>query len=801
MIPLAHAAGTLYINPPSQPVAPAGTSVTYQVKVANIDPFNGWDIMVQTDPTAINPSSLTITPNLLAANFSAFAIELVHCVNGVGTGCTLGDGPGIVHSAVVALTPPPQTGPSSGLLFTITYTAGSGTYSPVHIFSDTFSNGTSTPVAHITQDGIYGTPQLDFLIGADQNFLNIPQGSLAASTISLTSLNGFAGTLSLTATVSPTIPNGPTASFDKPNLVLPAGGTNSSMLTLSAIVTTPIGNYNITVAGSSGSLTHSLLIFVRVQGFSLTPSPTTQVLLRGTSGISTINLTSVNGFTGNVTLTATVSPVMANSPIASVRPASLALKGDSGTFFLNVTTTTDTPMRSYTVTVNGTSGSLSHTATVTVIVTDFTISVNPTSISFPSGSTADVTITAAALNGFTGVVSLTVTGAPPGCTATLSPTSVTLGTSGTSILTVNCSTTATFTTNVTGTSGTVSRSATAAVTVTDYTVTASPTAIMFNAGSSATSTITVAPVNGFTGTVTLAATGAPAGCTATLSATSIVLGASQTSTLTVSCSSAVAGFTVTVTGTSPGALSHSATVSVTVTDYTVTASPTAISFNAGSSATSTITVAPVNGFTGTVTLAATGAPAGCYASLNPTTVTLGTSVTSTLTVSCSSVATFSLTVTAISGFLARMVTIPVTVKPSIVVTNISVSPTGPVTIGQRVTVTVTILNNGTSTQDFTVQILWGDLIVAQQTGTLSPGQEKPFTFYWDTSGRAPDTRPITAALSSGSSMSGPSVALTTPAQPFLTSSQILLVAGGGAATAITILSLFVFLRRRKTPTM
>ncbi len=152
----ANAAGLLYINPPQQGPFASGTTVTYQVKVANIDPFNGWDISVSTDPTAVNPSSFTITSNLLAANFSQTVLELIHCVNGSGSGCTLTDGPGVVHSSVVVLGPPPQTGPSSGVLFTITYTAGTGTFSSVHIFNDVISNGTPTPVAHTTQDGVYG---------------------------------------------------------------------------------------------------------------------------------------------------------------------------------------------------------------------------------------------------------------------------------------------------------------------------------------------------------------------------------------------------------------------------------------------------------------------------------------------------------------------------------------------------------------------------------------------------------------------------------------------------------------------
>ncbi len=699
-IPAAHAAGLLYINPPQQGPFTSGTTVTYQVKVANIDPFNGWDISVQTDPTAINPNTVSITGNLLAANFSQTVFEIIDCVNGAGRGCTATDGPGIVHSAAVALSNATQSGPSSGLLFTIAYTAGTGVFSPVHILSATVSNGTSTPVSFMARDGSYGTSQADFLIDVDSRFLDIPLGSSSISTVSLTSLNGFTGTVGLTATVSPVITSGPTTSFNRPSPMLSAGGTNSSTLTVSASPTATISNYNITIHGSSGSLTHSLTIFVRVQSFSISANPTGLALVRSSNGTVTVAATSLNGFSGKVYLTTKVSPLLANGPITGVSP-SLTLAGNTLALVMNVTVPKDAPVGRYTVTVTGTSGSISLNATVAVTVTDFTVTATPT-------------------------------------------------------------------------------------TITDL-----------HPGSSATSTIAVAPVYGFTGMVSVTATGAPAGCASTLSLTSITLGTSGASTLTVGCTS-VATFTVNVTATS-GTRSQSVTVSVVVTDLTITASPNSVSFLSGSSATSKITITPDNGFVGIVGLTATGAPAGCAVTVSPNSVTLGAASHSTLTISCVSAATFTVTVTGASGALSHLATVSVTVKTSIVVTSIAISPASSATIGQTVTVTATVLNNGTTTQSFTLRILWGDLTVAEQTETLDPGQSKPFTLYWDTSGRTPDNRPMTAVVSSGSSIPGTSLKLVAPAQPFLTSTEVLLAAVGGAIAAMAILSLFLFFRRRKPP--
>ena len=129
------------------------------------------------------------------------------------------------------------------------------------------------------------------------------------------------------------------------------------------------------------------------------------------------------------------------------------------------------------------------------------------------------------------------------------------------------------------------------------------------AGTPATSVITVAPTNGFTGTVALTCTVSPSNLTSpptcALAPNSIVLGASQTSTLTVTttATTALSAYTVTVTGTS-GATVISTPVTVTVlTPGTYTLTSTAVTIAApGQSGTSTITATGTGGFIGAVSL-------------------------------------------------------------------------------------------------------------------------------------------------------------------------------------------------------
>ena len=98
----------------------------------------------------------------------------------------------------------------------------------------------------------------------------------------------------------------------------------------------------------------------------------------------------------------------------------------------------------------------------------------------------------------------------------------------------------------------------------DFTVSASPTSLSIRTGSSKTSAITIASLNGFIGTVTLSAS-VPSGLTATFNPAQ-VSGGSGTSTLTIRVASNIRSgtYTVTVKGTS-GSLSHTVSVRVTVT--------------------------------------------------------------------------------------------------------------------------------------------------------------------------------------------------------------------------------------------
>jgi hypothetical protein len=112
-----------------------------------------------------------------------------------------------------------------------------------------------------------------------------------------------------------------------------------------------------------------------------------------------------------------------------------------------------------------------------------------------------------------------------------------------------------------------------------FSLSASPNSLSISQGSSGTSTITVTPQNGFSGSVTLSASGLPSGVTAAFNPNPTTT--TSTLTLTASATATLGTSTVTINGMS-GSLTASTTVSLTVTSGgggpTVTVSPTSLTW-------------------------------------------------------------------------------------------------------------------------------------------------------------------------------------------------------------------------------
>ena len=211
---------------------------------------------------------------------------------------------------------------------------------------------------------------------------------------------------------------------------------------------------------------------------------------------------------------------------------------------------------------------------------DFSLAATPATVAVTAGGSGQaVVLIAAAINGFTGNVTVAISGLPTGVTA--SPASVTLtpGVAATVTLTAGATAAAgSPTITFTGTSGALSHTATVALTVSvpappDFSLTLSPTSLTLNiGGAGAPVSVTANAMNSFTGTVAVAISGLPTGVTANPATLSLTPGAPQTITLTAAATAAAGTATITFTGTS-GSLSHTATLALTVQAAVATNAP------------------------------------------------------------------------------------------------------------------------------------------------------------------------------------------------------------------------------------
>jgi len=365
----------LYISPSRQAVQPSGTTVTYKVKVANTQPFTSWNIMVRTNQTVINPQSVSIAGNLFQANFSATVTGLANCVNGAGTGCTSSDGPGIIHSAATISGATPNA-TLNGPLFTITYKAIGGTYSPVEIFNDNLTSGACCPVSHFSLNGIYGRPPSNFGLNASPIQSLIGQRSSGLVSITVVSLNNFTGKVNLSGAVTP---SGLTLSFNPATVSVPSNKTSLSQFTISTTGTTSLGNYTIVVSATAGSLSHTVRLAITVvPDFSITATPNSFAIRGGAIVFSEVILTS-QGFTGALALSAIVTPSVTNGPLTELNTTFVFLSsGISQTVKLLIGAFTITVPGNYVIAVTA-AGVVSHSATIALSVLAPSLTLTPSS--------------------------------------------------------------------------------------------------------------------------------------------------------------------------------------------------------------------------------------------------------------------------------------------------------------------------------------------------------------------------------------------------------------------------------------
>ncbi len=229
-------------------------------------------------------------------------------------------------------------------------------------------------------------PTPDFSISASPSSLTLQRGASGSSVVTVSSVNGFSGTVDLTASA----PSGWSVTA---NPVSISGGTGSSTVTINVPSSASTGTNTVTITGTSSSLSHSATVTVNVQAPAAVSSAPQN--LQATAGNAQVTLSwsapSSNGgasitnyniyrgtSSGSETLLTTVGNVLsytdnnavANGQIYFYRVTAVNSAGESPTSNEVSATPTGSQLKTMNVAVRATRSTSRTYATITTTVTD-----------------------------------------------------------------------------------------------------------------------------------------------------------------------------------------------------------------------------------------------------------------------------------------------------------------------------------------------------------------------------------------------------------------------------------------------
>ena len=374
--------------------------------------------------------SLSATPNsqtILAGGSTSYTVTVAP-QNGF-TGTVDFAVTGIPTGATATFSPASVTGSGATTLGVTTDTSiQAGTY-PLVI---TGTSGPATRTANVTlvlSGPVNQVPTATIVTPASNVTIN-PGGSVAfvgTGSDSDGTINGYSWTFPTGNPASSTQAN-PTVTFSTP-------GTQT---------------VSFQVTDDGGATSQPVTRSVTVANFSLSSAPASQAIAPGGAASYSVTVSPQNGFTG------TVSFAISGLPGAATATFGPATVTGSGATTLGISTTTAIPAGTYPLVITGTSGPVTRTVNVTLVVNgDFTISAAPTPVTINRDGTATYSV-AISSSGFAGTVLFSVSGLPKFATGKFTPTSVV--NAGNTVLAVSTNkkvSAGTYTLTITGSSGTL----------------------------------------------------------------------------------------------------------------------------------------------------------------------------------------------------------------------------------------------------------------------------------------------------------------------------------------------------------
>jgi hypothetical protein len=167
----------------------------------------------------------------------------------------------------------------------------------------------------------------------------VDPGGTATANLTLSPLNGFTGSVSLSCSILPAPANGNAGCLVSPTTVTPPNGASVTVNTyISPGVNWAPNLYAVTITATAPSAatqttTQNLSVLSVVPAFTITVGTVVapSSVPAGSSATATIDVTELNDYTGTVTMACTsVSPVVVSPPVCTFNPATVTFPSSSG---------------------------------------------------------------------------------------------------------------------------------------------------------------------------------------------------------------------------------------------------------------------------------------------------------------------------------------------------------------------------------------------------------------------------------------------------------------------------------------
>jgi uncharacterized membrane protein len=396
--------------------------------------------------------------------------------------------------------------------------------------------------------------------------------------MSLSGLNGFSGKVDLTAVVSNS-ENSLHVTLFPSSVNLVRDEPASFALLVNSTENIPAGNYTITLVENSGTVSHIDTITLEIAGFSINLAPRRLSFEAGLNSHSALKVSSVNGYAGNVALTAVTT-----APKTSTTLSLSSFYLGPGRTVSSVLTITSSTQGSFDVTITAAADKFYQSIIIPVTVSgsgDFDLSLNPNPLTITTEASQNVIINLTSSRGCNCLISLSNNIPTSGIgigydLQNIGPLAANGQTNSTLLVSVDPTVTpGTYDVTITASSSSVSHSTilkliVSAIAISDFSLSLNPASFNLVVGSPISVDVTIDSIAGFTGQVDLTSSISPIpieGLTRSLNPSKVQVQTSTTvkSTLTISSLTlpGLLAYAFTVTGKS-GTHVHMVTGSFTV---------------------------------------------------------------------------------------------------------------------------------------------------------------------------------------------------------------------------------------------